>query len=209
MKHKLIVKCVLAFLGVMLSVESQGLSILPRPRSQLAQIQKSIEIYAMKHDNRLPESLDELFQFASNYTSYGKPLLEKEDLIDPWGEPFGYERDGYRYVLWSSGPDKKTGTEDDFVEGSSSLIESWKARHTQAIAEQETNAVQEATAGAVQLPVAIEKTQTNRVPVTATQPQKNEPDETKSIPWKIPLLIGIFIFGCVTVWCCFRKRKRG
>jgi len=174
-------------------------------------IEIAIDVYTL-HNGKRPTSLDELIQFASNHMVSGKPLLKKEDLIDPWGEPFGYEGGRTQFVLVSSGPDRKMGTEDDvFLSTSDAYENSWKARHAQAIAEQETNAVQEATSETVetvQPSVGVEKTQTNRVPVTATQPQKNEPAETKSTPWKIALLLGVFIFGCVVAWRCFRKKKR-
>jgi len=86
-------------------------------------------------------------------------------------------------------------------------LSDWQTKHTQVVAEQETKAVQEATAGAIQPPVAVEKIQPNRVPVTGSQPL-DEPNPTKSTLWRIPLLIGIFIFGSVTAWYCFKKRKR-
>jgi len=39
-----------------------------------------------------------------------------ETLLDPWGEPYQYRCPGTHkndYDLWSKGPDKKEGTEDD------------------------------------------------------------------------------------------------
>jgi len=194
----------------MLSTESKGLVTVTRIRAQVAQIEKSINIYAMTHQGKLPASLDELFQFASNNNDYSeKPLLKKEDLIDPWGEPFLYERDGRRYVIVSSGPDRKMGTEDDFFEGSSGLFEKiWAAKHTQAIAEQGTNAVQGAAAGAAPPLAGTQKATPNRASVTGSQPL-DEPDETESTPWKIPLLIGITAaIGAVSGWRYFRKRGK-
>jgi len=56
-----------------------------------------------------------------------------------------------------------------------------------------------------QLPVTIEEKPPNRVPVTDSQPL-DEPDETKTTPWKISLLIGIIAFGAIGGWCYFRKK---
>ena len=214
MKHKLIAKCVLIFSGIMLGMECQGLVIIPKTRTQISDIQKAMQIYAIDHNGKLPASMDELFLFASNNYEYSeKPLLKKEDIIDIWGEPIRYEREGGKYIIISSGPDKKMGTADDFYDGRPmSYVESWRAKHAQAIVEQETNAVQEVTAETVQPPVGVGKTQANRVPVIGTQPPP-DPDkpaeQPKTTPWKLPLLIGIIATaGATMAWCCFRKRKR-
>ena len=66
--------------------------------------------------------------------------------------------------------------------------------------------IQEATAEAVQPPVAVEKTPPNSVPMTATQPPP-EPEKTKTTPRQLPLFVGIIaIIGAITTWCCFRKK---
>jgi hypothetical protein len=198
----------------MLEAECQGRVILTKTRTQIADIEKAIEIYMMDHSNKLPVSLDELFQFASNNFEYGnKPLLKKEDLIDAWGEPIEYIRDGRRYALWSSGPDKKMGTKDDVYDGSPTLYKTvWEAKYAQAIAQQETNTVQEATAGAIQPPASVGETPPNSVPAITAQPTANpdNPADPKTTPWKIPLLIGIVaIIGAMAAWRCFRKGKPG
>ena len=117
---------------------------------QMAKIRVAIDYYSALHhacrDNSCPASLDELLQFASTneYMKKDAPL-RKEDLIDRWGEPFGYERraNAHGYVLWSSGPDRKMGTMDDVVEGwPRSYVASWKSMQTSPVDGQETNAVQ-------------------------------------------------------------------
>jgi len=78
---------------------------------------------------------------------------------------------------------------------------------TPAVVRQETNVIQEP----VQSPVVVEKTQTNRVPVTDTQlpPDPDKASSPKTTPSKLPLLIGIIATaGAIMAWCCFRKRKR-
>ena len=77
-------------------------------RTQIADIDKAINIYAMQHNGQLPDALSALVESDD-------PLLNKPDLIDRWGEPFGYERNGRRYIIRSSGPDRIMGTEDDIT----------------------------------------------------------------------------------------------
>ena len=47
----------------------------------------------------------------------GPYLIENKLPVDPWGEPYQYRCPGVRnkngYDLWSKGPDKADGTEDD------------------------------------------------------------------------------------------------
>jgi general secretion pathway protein G len=47
------------------------------------------------------------------------PYLEKEIPLDPWGQPYQYKYPGEKnpkdFDLWSNGPDKKSGTDDDIT----------------------------------------------------------------------------------------------
>jgi len=133
---------------------------------------------------KFPESLDELTR-SGRFTPV---LLEKEDLIDPWGEPIGYEYTkslGDGFILWSSGPDKKVGTADDTVIGFPPLIEDWKARHVQSAGGQETNAVQ-----------------------AATQNGRATPSPSRLWLYALIPLCLIPILGAVAAWRYFRKRRR-
>ena len=41
------------------------------------------------------------------------------------------------------------------------------------------------------------------------EPVRNKPVKNKSVPWKLPLLIGTLILGgAVVAWCCFKKKTR-
>lgn len=48
---------------------------------------------------------------------HGPYITDGKIPLDPWGEPYQYAYPGTRnkggYDLWSKGPDKQTGTEDD------------------------------------------------------------------------------------------------
>ena len=56
---------------------------------------------------------------ASNSPLWGGPYIEGKVPLDPWGEPYHYESPGTHnkesFDLWSSGPDRQTGTEDDIA----------------------------------------------------------------------------------------------
>ena len=82
-----------------------------QPRAQLAMIEQAVQIYAMVHNGKFPESLNDLIKGTDD----ASPLLKKEYLLDPWGEPIEYERDGRTFIIRSSGPDREMGTEDDFT----------------------------------------------------------------------------------------------
>ena len=104
--------CIFA-VGVLLLVlvtsEGNREPSLPPVRTQLAELEKAINIYAMGHGGKLPETLEELARGSEGEP----PLLKKEGLTDPWGTPFGYERKGRRFTITSAGPDRVMGTADD------------------------------------------------------------------------------------------------
>ena len=56
------------------------------------------------------------------------PYIEGRVPLDPWNEPYQYVYPGQRnkggYDLWSKGPDKQTGTEDDIANWDTSTPES-------------------------------------------------------------------------------------
>ena len=161
----------------------------------------------MVQEGEFPVSLEALVQ--------RRYFLEKQYLVDPWGESIGYEHgEGEDFVIWSSGPDKKLGTADDIIDGfPPSYVASWKAKNLPPVNGQKTNAVQETTAGVTQPPSAVEKTPPGRVPVTTVQPpakpdNPDNPADPKTTPWKIPLLIGLTaIIGVLAAWRCFRKKR--
>ena len=43
----------------------------------------------------------------------GAPYLDKDPPLDPWGSPYQYESNFDSFRVWSLGPDKNPGTEDD------------------------------------------------------------------------------------------------
>jgi len=176
--------------------------------TQLSEIEKAMQMYAMFNNGKLPASLDKLTQSIGDEKNYPPILEEKNLLLDPWGEPIGYELDDRKFVLFSSGPDKKVGTKDDIVRGRpESYVESWKARQAQLLESQGTNAVQEATS-----PSHVTEGRGDFSPparsVSKDEPQP-EPDENKNMPWRLPLLIGVVVLGgVVTAWRCLNNKKK-
>jgi hypothetical protein len=214
MKHKRITRHGLVFLGIMLGIECLGLSIVSRIDSQLSRIDMAIYIYVFRHRGKLPDSLDELTQFLSDFPEYDdddKPL-GKGNLVDPWGEPIGYEYSENGYIIWSTGPDKKLGTADDVVRGSpESYVANWKAKHGLPVDKQGTNAVGGAQASP---PSRTEDgrgvshtPKDGRAKPSPASRDENEPAENKPTPWKLPLLIGALIIGGgVAAWRYLKKK---
>ena len=65
------------------------------------------------------EGLQALISAPSNRGDkwHGPYLKENKVPLDPWGEPYQYQSPGARnkssYDIWSKGPDKQSGTDDD------------------------------------------------------------------------------------------------
>ena len=133
-------------------------------RTKLSLMGKAIEIYALEHRGKLPDSLNDLIESDDQDRP---PLLNQKDLVDPWGEPIGYVFEGRNYVIMSAGPDKIMGTDDDVVKGFRPLAERWKVKHGLPV---ETNAVQ--TASHEQNPSAAQT-------VTTTPPQLSAEEYAK------------------------------
>ena len=179
-----------------------------RIRNKLFELKIAIVTYRAG-EGKFPDSLDVLAPREDTDDRRRSSYLEKEGLLDAWGEPFRYEHSGDGFVIWSSGPDRKPGTEDDvFDSNSSSYLESWKAKRAQSVENPATNAVQKATTETAKPPAVMKKKGHGNA--TAEDGQTpNEHAESKSTPWKIALLIGILIIGAVAVaWCHFKKKRK-
>lgn len=80
-------------------------------RTSIKSISDSVQIFAMKHNGKLPDSLDEL----TVGTDDNPPIIEPGSLNDAWGEPFTYQKKGKRFLIRSAGDDNEIGTEDDIT----------------------------------------------------------------------------------------------
>ncbi len=80
-------------------------------RVSIAAISQQVQIFAMGHNGKLPDSLDELTVGTDE-----KPgLLEAGSLNDSWGEPFTYAKRGKKFTIISAGVDMEMSTEDDIT----------------------------------------------------------------------------------------------
>ena len=80
-------------------------------RTSITAIEQAVQIFAMRHNGKLPDSLDEL----TAGTDDAPGLLKEGALNDSWGTPFQYTKTGKKFKIVSGGPDGETGTEDDIT----------------------------------------------------------------------------------------------
>jgi len=80
-------------------------------RTSITAIEQAVQIFAMRHNGKLPDSLDELTVGTDD-----KPGLLKEGALnDSWGTPFQYTKTGKKFKIISGGPDGEIGSEDDIT----------------------------------------------------------------------------------------------
>ena len=80
-------------------------------RGSIATIEQAVQIFAMKHNGKLPETLEEL----TAGTDDAPGLLKEGAINDSWGTPFGYSKSGKKFKITSAGPDCEMGTADDIT----------------------------------------------------------------------------------------------
>lgn len=80
-------------------------------RTSITAIEQAVQIFAMRHNGKLPDQLEELTQSTDDAPG----LLKEGALNDSWGSPFTYTKTGKKFKVISAGPDGETGTEDDIT----------------------------------------------------------------------------------------------
>ena len=80
-------------------------------RTSIAAIEQAVQIFAMRHNGKLPDSLEEL----TVGTDDAPGLLKEGALNDSWGTPFQYTKTGKKFKIVSAGPDGEIGSEDDIT----------------------------------------------------------------------------------------------
>ena len=80
-------------------------------RTSITAIEQAVQIFAMRHNGKLPDSLDEL----TAGTDDAPGLLKEGALNDSWGTPFQYTKTGKKFKIVSAGPDGEIGGEDDIT----------------------------------------------------------------------------------------------
>ena len=106
----LLVLVILVILGGMASVFIRGAqqnARLDAARSQLGLFESAIKMFEL-NNTRYPTS-NEGLQALRTPQQY----LDKDIPMDPWGNEYQYQSDGNTYSIWSLGPDRTDGTQDD------------------------------------------------------------------------------------------------
>ena len=80
-------------------------------RTSITAIEQAVQIFAMRHNGKLPDSLDELTAGSDDAPG----LLKEGALNDSWGTPFQYTKTGKKFKIVSGGPDGEIGGEDDIT----------------------------------------------------------------------------------------------
>ncbi len=84
----------------------------------LQKISGAVDMYKTENSGDCPKSLDELMT--------GK-FLQKQDSVDPWGQPYNFKCPGDKNTdgadIWSKGRNKQDGDEDD--------VRSWLGQNEQ------------------------------------------------------------------------------
>jgi len=121
---------VLAILGVIMALVvpqllgTQQQALIDSTKLSIKGVEQGLQMYALDHDGQLPttsEGLQVLIENPGNDTKWKKPYLDDTTMLpkDAWGNPFQYESpgpnhlDGLKADIWSFGPDKQDGTDDD------------------------------------------------------------------------------------------------
>jgi general secretion pathway protein G len=123
----LLVLAILVVLGSMVTVgfvQMQKRAYIDSARTQISQLESAVNLYTL-HVGMPPSTQEGLEALLvppagiSDPHKWSGPYLNRENLpIDPWNMPYQYEQvDADRFRIWSSGPDRASGTEDDIMTG--------------------------------------------------------------------------------------------
>ncbi|MFC1758524.1 type II secretion system major pseudopilin GspG [Planctomycetota bacterium] len=110
----LLVLMILVILASMTTLFIRGAGQKAKRRAAEAQIGafgQALDMYEMDYGSFPGPS--EGLQALRTPPQGGAPIVNKEIPLDPWGSPYQYEFVGDTYRIWSLGPDKNPGTEDD------------------------------------------------------------------------------------------------
>ncbi|MCL1919700.1 MAG: type II secretion system protein GspG [Kiritimatiellaeota bacterium] len=80
-------------------------------RANIKIISDAIQIFGMKHNSKLPDTLEELTVDKEDEEGLVSPAA----LIDAWGTPFNYSKQGKKFTITSAGRDGEFGTADDLT----------------------------------------------------------------------------------------------
>jgi len=109
---------VITILGLLVTLGIKGVmdhiqtARIAATRANIKIISDSIQIFGMKHNSKLPSTLEELTEERDGEEGLVSPAA----LIDAWGTPFKYTQKGRTgYEIRSAGRDGEFGNEDDIT----------------------------------------------------------------------------------------------
>lgn len=114
----LLVLAILVILGGMVGLyftRIQGNAYSDAARHQISLFEQQLKLYRLDTGvyPTTEQGLQSLREAPAGMTKWRGPYLEKEVPVDPWGMAYQYKLEGDQYVIWSFGPDRTNGTEDD------------------------------------------------------------------------------------------------
>ena len=120
----LLVLAILAILSTIVMMNFTGQTQkakITAAKAQITALENAISTFEIQNDNPPTEEqgLDSLYNRPSDELENWTRLLKKPVDSDPWGSPYIYRQPGTDenpYDLYSVGPDKVDGTEDDIPE---------------------------------------------------------------------------------------------
>ena len=114
----LIILVILGSLAVSVFTGTQDKANINAAKAQIGLVSEPINRYRLDM-NKYPQSLKDLWEEPSDSTlaeKWAGPYV-KELKNDPWGNPYQYSAEGKKndneFDFWSSGPDGRSGTDDD------------------------------------------------------------------------------------------------
>jgi len=117
----LLVLAILVILGSIVTVSvirMQKTAYIDAAKSQLQVFDAAITQYQL-HVGTVPPDIEALFnvpQGIPNQAKWQGPYLAKQQPNDPWDQPYQYESlDDDSFNIFSTGPDRQAGTEDDIT----------------------------------------------------------------------------------------------
>jgi general secretion pathway protein G len=109
---------VITILGILAAVAVQNVTKylldarIAATRTSIGEIEKACQIYAMKHNGKFPNAIEDLTASTDTEESY----LKEGAIADAWGTPFQFTKSGNKKVkITSAGPDGEFGGEDDLT----------------------------------------------------------------------------------------------
>jgi hypothetical protein len=100
-EHALAPLVTLGLLVLFLGCGTPTTGEVPEEAQSVTQVAYVVLLFRKEH-GRLPDSMDEIREYD-----------DTAPRMDGWGNEFKYKREGDEFTVFSAGPDKQVGTDDD------------------------------------------------------------------------------------------------